>query len=102
MYAVIKAGAHQYRVSEGDELTIDLVNGNEGDALKFDQVLLVGGDKQMIGQPLVSGASVLATIKRQMFNPKVTIFKYRRRKGYKKTRGHKQPVTVVQIGKISI
>lgn len=101
MFAVIKAGAHQYRVSEGEKLSIDKLGGNVGDKVKFDKVLMVGGgDSAKFGTPFVSGASVEATIASQEFNPKVIIFKYKRRKNYKRTRGHKQPVTVVEINKI--
>lgn len=100
MYAVIKAGGHQYRVKEGESLTIDKIEGNAGDKVVFDKVLMVGGTKTVMGEPLVSGAAVEATIKEQTRDPKIIVFKYRRRKNYKKTRGHKQPVTVVEIGKI--
>lgn len=98
MYAVIKASGHQYRVSEGEEITIDYQKGNVGDKLSFDQVLMVS-DK--VGAPLVDGASVEAVIKKQTHNPKVVVFKFKRRKDYKRTRGHKQPMTVVEISKIS-
>jgi len=102
MYAVIKTGGHQYRVQEGDSITIEQLEGKEGDKLTFDQVLMVGGTKLMVGAPLLAGAKVLATIKSQTKNPKVTIFKYKRRKHYKRWRGHRQPVTIVEIGKISV
>ncbi|MEZ4743603.1 MAG: 50S ribosomal protein L21 [Bdellovibrionota bacterium] len=101
MYAVIKAGGHQYRVKEGDSLTIDKVEGTAGDKITFDQVLMVGGNKPVLGKPLVSGASVEATIEEQIKNPKIIVFKYKRRKNYKRNKGHKQPVTVVKVGKIN-
>ena len=101
MYAVIKAGGHQYKVSQGDQVKIDLVDGKAGDKITFDQVLMVGGDKPVVGAPLVSGASVEAVIKEQTRDPKVIVFKYKRRKNYKRTKGHKQPVTVVEISKIN-
>ena len=101
MYAVIKAGAHQYRVKEGDTFEIDKVDGAAGDKIKFDQVLMLGGEKPRFGLPLISGASVEAVIKEQARQPKIIIFKYKRRKNYKKKRGHKQPVTVVEISKIN-
>ena len=100
MFAVIKAGAHQYKVQEGDTLSVDLVKGNVGDKVTFDQVLMVGGSKRIIGAPVVKGAKVEATIKEQTRNAKVVIFKFKRRKNYKRTRGHKQPVTFVEINKI--
>ena len=100
MYAVIKAGGHQYMVRQGEEVTVDRIAGNEGDAVIFDQVLMIGGDKPVFGVPVVSGAKVEAVIKTQMRDPKVIVFKFRRRKNYKKTRGHKQPVTVIEIKNI--
>ena len=103
MYAVIKAGGHQYRVSQGDELTVDFLEGKKaGDKITFDEVLLVGGDETKIGAPLVGGASVEATVKAQTHNPKILVFKFKRRKDYKRTRGHKQPVTVLEINNISM
>lgn len=100
MYAVIKAGGHQYRVKEGDVLQIDKLEGQAGDKVTFDKVLMVGGAKTTIGAPLVAGASVDATIKEQLRAPKIIVFKYKRRKNYKRTKGHKQPITTVEIGKI--
>jgi large subunit ribosomal protein L21 len=100
MYAVFQTGAHQYRVKEGDTITIDKIEGKAGEAVTFEKVMLVGGSKLVVGAPLVAGASVQATIAEQTHNPKIIIFKYRRRKNYKRTQGHKQPVTVVTIGKI--
>lgn len=101
MYAVIKAGAHQYRVQEGDTFEIDKVVGEAGDKIKFDQVFMIGGKSVSVGAPLVEGASVEAEIKEQSRSPKVVVFKYKRRKNYKKKRGHKQPVTLVEIKKIN-
>lgn len=103
MYAVIKAGGHQYRVSQGDELTVDFLEGKkEGDKVTFNDVLMVGGDDAKVGAPLVSGASVEATVKGQTHNDKILVFKFKRRKDYKRTRGHKQPVTVLEINNISV
>jgi large subunit ribosomal protein L21 len=99
MYAVIKAGGHQYRVKEGDSLTIDKMVGEAGEKVVFDKVLLAG---EKIGRPYVDGALVEATIREQKRNPKILVFKYKRRKNYKRTRGHKQPVTVVEINKIKV
>tara|TARA_B100001094_G_C18000441_1_gene704889 strand:- start:522 stop:830 length:309 start_codon:yes stop_codon:yes gene_type:complete len=97
VYAVIKAGGHQYRVAPGDELTVDFHQGKEGDKLTFDNVLMIGGDKTVVGSPLVKGAKVEAVIKQQTRDPKILVFKYKRRKNYKRTKGHKQPVTVVEV-----
>lgn len=102
MYAVIKAGGHQYKVQQGEELTVDFLRDKkEGDKVTFDQVLMLGGDELVVGAPLVKGAKVEATVKQQGFNPKILVFKYKRRKNYKRTRGHKQPITVIEIDSIS-
>ena len=102
MYAVIKAGGHQYKVSAGDRILIDRQGGAEGDSVTFKDILaLGGGSKLAVGAPLVQGASVEATITKQAFAPKVTIFKFKRRKNYKLKRGHKQPLTEVEIKSIN-
>ncbi len=101
MYAVIKAGGHQYKVEEGNTLTVDYIEGNAGDKVNFDKVLALSGKQMVVGKPLVAGASVEAVIKNQTRLPKVIIFKYRRRKNYKRTRGHKQVVTQIEVTKIN-
>lgn len=100
MFAVIQAGGHQYKVAQGDTITVDYINGKEGDKVTFDKVLMVGGAKQVVGTPLVSGAAVHGVIKTQTRNAKEVVFKYKRRKNYKRTRGHKQVVSVVEINSI--
>lgn len=98
MYAVIKAGGHQYRVSQGDTLTVDYQPGKkEGEKLTFDHVLMIGGEKMVVGDPLVKGATVEAVVKKQARAPKILVFKFKRRKQYKRTRGHKQPITEIEI-----
>ncbi len=101
MYAVFKAGGHQYRAQKGDKIDIDFVAGNVGDKLKFDEVMMLGGSKITLGSPVIQGASVQATIKEQRRADKVIVFKFRRRKNSKKMRGHRQPYTVVEIDGIS-
>ena len=100
MYAVIKSGARQYKVTTGETVVVERVKGNPGDKITFDHVLAIGGTNPVFGSPTIKGAKVEATIKDFTFNPKVVIFKYKRRKNYKRTRGHKQPVMTVEIGKI--
>ena len=101
MYAVIQSGGHQYKVKQGDQIRVDFINGKEGDAVTFDKVMLLAGDKTTVGAPLVAGAKVAGVIKEQTRDPKIIVFKFRRRKNSKRTRGHKQPITVVEIGKIT-
>ena len=111
MYAVIKTGGKQYRVSEGQKLRVERLPGNPGDALSFDQVLLVGGDDAAksppgetpkIGRPLVSGATVSAEILSQDRAKKIIVFKLRRRKNYRRKQGHRQPYTELKITGIKI
>jgi large subunit ribosomal protein L21 len=97
MYAVIKTGGKQYRVAEGQKLRVERLPGNPGDALKFEQVLLVGGDSPKIGRPLVSGATVSAEILAQDRAKKIIVFKLRRRKNYRRKQGHRQPYTELKI-----
>jgi large subunit ribosomal protein L21 len=100
MYAVIKTGGKQYRVAEGDTLRVEKLAGSVGDGVTIDQVLLVGGETLKLGKPLVAGAKVEAKIVRQGLGPKVLIFKLRRRKNYRRKRGHRQPFTALEITKI--
>jgi large subunit ribosomal protein L21 len=102
MYAVIKTGGKQYRVEPGDVVTIERLEGDAGDAVKFDEVLLVDADGDMqIGTPSLDGATVAGTIVEQGRARKVIVFKFRRRKNYKKKNGHRQYFTRVQIDQIS-
>ena len=96
MYAIIKTGGKQYRVTEGETLRVEKLNV-EGSPIKFDQVLLVGGDQVKIGVPVVEGASVDAEILRQGRAKKIIVFKKKRRKGYHKKQGHRQAFTEVKI-----
>jgi large subunit ribosomal protein L21 len=96
MYAIIKTGGKQYRVTEGETLRVEKLN-TEGSSVKFDQVLLVGGDQVKIGAPMVEGASVDAEILRQGRAKKIIVFKKKRRKGYHKKQGHRQAFTEVRI-----
>ena len=101
MYAVIRTGGKQYRVSEGDTLRIEKLPGDVGAAISFPEVLLVGGDKITVGKPLVQGASVGAQITAQEKAKKVIVFKMRRRKNYRRKNGHRQQYTEVKITGIS-
>jgi len=101
MYAVIKTGGKQYRVSAGQSLRVEKLDVAAGSELVISDVLMVGqGDDVRIGSPLVAGASVKATIVSQGKGEKVRIFKMRRRKHYRKTQGHRQPYTEIRIDSI--
>ena len=98
MYAVIKTGGKQYRVSEGETLRIEMLDANEGDSVDFDQVLMVGeGEDVRIGAPLLEGGKVTATVKAHGRGKKVEIIKFRRRKHHMKRMGHRQNYTEVEI-----
>ncbi len=102
MYAVIKTGGKQYRVAQGETLKIESVAGDVGSAVVLDKVLMVGeGDKVSVGKPLLSGASVKATIVSHGRGDKVKIFKMKRRKHYQKHQGHRQNYTEIRIDGIS-
>ncbi len=101
MYAVIKTGGKQYKVEEGDIVRVEKIEAEKGDAVTFDNVLLIGGDEYAIGTPTVQGASVSASVVRQFRDKKIVVFKMKRRKRYRKTQGHRQYLTEVRITKIS-
>jgi large subunit ribosomal protein L21 len=90
MYAVIATGGKQYRVSEGAVLRVEKLDAEEGASVEFDQVLLVGdGDKVSVGKPYLEGGKVQATVMTQGKARKVEIVKFRRRKNYRRTKGHR-------------
>jgi large subunit ribosomal protein L21 len=103
MYAVFKTGGKQYRVAAGDRLRVEKLTGAVGEGVTFDNVLLVGspgGESLKLGKPLVSGAKVEAKIVAQGLGPKIVIFRLRRRKNYRRKKGHRQPFTALEIVKI--
>jgi large subunit ribosomal protein L21 len=103
MYAVIKTGGKQHRVSEGDVLKIEKLEGQKGDIIVFGEVLLVSKEDQTrVGTPIVEGAKVVGEIVHQGKGPKIIIFKKKRRKGFLKKTGHRQPLTEVRIKEISL
>jgi large subunit ribosomal protein L21 len=102
MYAVIKTGGKQYRVSQGDTLKVEKLDAGEGDSVEFDQVLMVGEGKDVkIGTPYLDGNRVTAKVKAHGRNKKVEIIKFRRRKHHMKRMGHRQDFTEVEITGIS-
>lgn len=102
MYAVIKTGGKQYRVAQGEYLKVEKLEGNEGDAIELDQVLMIAdGDKLKIGSPTIDGGKVTATIKSHGRGKKVEIMKFRRRKHHQKRTGHRQSYTEIEITAIN-
>ena len=102
MYAVIKTGGKQYRVCAGEKLKIEKLVAEIGSEIILDQVLMVGdGDDVKMGAPMLRGATVKATVLTQARGDKIKIFKMRRRKHYRKSQGHRQNYTEMQIGGIT-
>ena len=98
MYAVTRTGGKQYRVTTGDLIAIEKLTGEPGSTITFDDVLMVGdGDKRDVGAPRLAGAAVVAELIEQTRGEKIIVFKKKRRKGYRRTKGHRQDLTVVRI-----
>ncbi len=103
MYAVIKTGGKQYRVSEGDRIEIEKIDGDSGSDVVFNEVLMVSrGEEIRVGTPLIAGAKVIGEIVHQGKGPKITIFKMKRRKGFRKKTGHRQDLTSLKIKEITL
>ncbi len=101
MYAVVRTGGKQLRVEPGKSVRVEKLGGSVGDKVELDQILMVGGDgDSRIGTPLVDGVKVLGTITDQGRGPKITIFKMKRRKGYRRKAGHRQYYTEVRVDEI--
>ena len=98
MYAIIATGGKQYKVSEGDVIKVEKLGVEAGSAYTFDQVLVVGGEETKVGDPVVAGATVEDSV---VEDGKVIVYKYKRKTGYHKKQGHRQPYTKVKIEKIN-
>lgn len=102
MFAVIKTGGKQYRVSQGDKLRVETLDVDEGESVNLEQILMVGeGDKVTVGAPLVSGATVSAKVLTHGRGKKIDIVKFRRRKHYRRQMGHRQNYTELEITAIT-
>jgi large subunit ribosomal protein L21 len=101
MYAIIRSGGKQYRVQAGDVLKIEKLEQKPGDEVGISEVLFIGGEKPVIGAPYINGAKVQLVVTQQDLAAKILVFKKKRRKGYRKLRGHRQPFTEVFVKSIS-
>ena len=100
MYAIIATGGKQYKVTKGDVVKFEKLNGEAGDKVVFDQVLLVSEKKVTVGDPYIAEATVEGKIVEQGKDKKVIVYKYKRKSGYHKKNGHRQPITTVEIEKV--
>ena len=101
MYAIIATGGKQYKVSEGDVIKVEKLNGTVGESYTFDQVLIVNNGEMKVGNPTVDGATVEASIVSEGRGRKVIVYRYKRKSGYHKKNGHRQSYTEVKIDKIN-
>ena len=102
MFAVVKTGGKQYKVSEGDVIQVEKLEGEVGAAVTLDQVLMVGENEDVqVGTPMLDGNQVTAEITEQLKDKKIIVFKKKRRKNYRRKNGHRQLVTRLKITKIS-
>ena len=102
MYAVIESGGKQHRVAPGEEVRVERLAGEVGETVSFDKVLLTSdGDKVKVGKPYLENARVVGRINRHDKRRKIVVFKYKRRKGYRRKRGHRQHFTLVRIEEIT-
>ncbi|MGI6467365.1 MAG: 50S ribosomal protein L21 [Sphaerochaetaceae bacterium] len=103
MYALVEILGKQYKAQEGAVLKVDKIDSEEGQELEFDSVVAIAdGDKSVFGTPYVKGAKVVATLKENIKDKKIKIFKFKRRKGYKRTQGHRQEYSLITVKSIKI
>ena len=101
-HAIIVTGGKQYRVAEGDVVFVEKLDASAGDSVKFDQVLaVIDGDNAVFGKPVIEGASVSANVVKNGKAGKIRVYKMKPKKGYRRTQGHRQPYTKVQIEAIN-
>ena len=101
MYAVVRTGGKQVRMTPGESIRVEKLGGSVGDTVELDDVLLVSGESGLkVGTPVVEGARVVGTITNQGRGPKITVFKMKRRKGYRRKYGHRQDYTEILIDRI--
>lgn len=101
MYAIIETGGKQLKVEEGQTIFVEKLDAAEGESVTFDKVVFVGGNEVKVGSPHVEGATVTAKVDAHGRGEKVIIFKMKRRKGYRRKQGHRQPFTKLSVEKIN-
>ncbi|WP_226583362.1 50S ribosomal protein L21 [Halobacillus litoralis] len=101
MYAIIETGGKQVKVEKGQEIYVEKMDVEAGETVTLDKVLFVGGDNTKVGAPYVDGASVTAKVEKQGLQKKLTVFKYKPKKNYKRKQGHRQPYTKLVVEEIN-
>ena len=101
MYALVEFKGKQYKAEKGALLKVDKIDAEPGETLNIDTVLLVSGETVTVGSPYVAGAKVSATVESHGRDPKIIVFKYKPKKDYRRTKGHRQQFSVIKIGDIS-
>ena len=97
MYAVVEVNGKQYRAEKGDVLKVDRFDAEKGSSVSFDKVLLVSGDSVKVGAPYVAGAVVKTTVQDEIKGDKIIVFKYKPKKDYRRTKGHRQLYTLLKV-----
>ncbi len=97
MYAVLETGGKQYKVSQGDVISVEKLSAKPGEKVELSKILMIGGEKTVIGNPVVKSAKVIGEVVKQDRADKVIVFKMKRRKNYRRTRGHRQAFTSLKI-----
>ncbi|SDI58088.1 50S ribosomal protein L21 [Natribacillus halophilus] len=100
MYAIIETGGKQVKVEEGQSIFVEKLPADAGDDVTFDKVLFIGGDEAKVGAPYVDNAKVAGTVEKNDKGKKIIVYKFKRRKGYRRKQGHRQPYTKVTINSI--
>lgn len=102
MYAIVEINGKQYRAEQGKKLTVDRIEADQGSSLSLDKVLLVSQDEAVtVGTPYVAGVTVKAVVEEEVKGDKVIVFKYKPKKDYRRTQGHRQPYTVLSVQEIA-
>ena len=101
MYAIIKTGGKQVKVEENDVIYVEKIDAEAGDTVTFDEVLLVGGKTTKVGSPLLEGVTVTAKVEKQGRGKKIIVYKFKKRKDYRRKQGHRQSYTKLTIEKIN-
>ncbi|TDM13036.1 50S ribosomal protein L21 [Macrococcus lamae] len=101
MFAIIETGGKQVKVEQGQTIWVEKINAEEGATFTFDKVLLVGGESVQVGSPVIEGATVTAKVEKHGRGKKITVFKYKPKKNYKRKQGHRQPYTRLTIEAIN-